>query len=317
MKLQLGIKSDPVEYRYSYAWLFRLMRRHALSHLQLGSFFELYSLPDDYFLELRAEAAEYGVVVSSLFTAHRELGGFFTGNPYLEAAARRNYERYIQVAALLGADYAGSNPGAIYRDAMSYKERGIEVYIAHMRELMVLAREAGLKGLTIEPMSCLAEPPTLPSEIEGMLTALNDHHQANRDSTVPVYLCGDISHGYADADCSVVHGNTELFKAGIPWMCEYHIKNTDAVFSSTFGFGPEERSRGIVDIGELKELILANRDLWPVESPVGYLEINGPKTGRDYSDHLLKEQLDASLEHISASFRAAGAEKATSRQEAV
>jgi hypothetical protein len=45
MKIELGIKSDPVEYRYSYEWLFRIMEQENVTHLQLGTFFELYQLP--------------------------------------------------------------------------------------------------------------------------------------------------------------------------------------------------------------------------------------------------------------------------------
>ena len=49
MKIQLGIKSDPVEYRYSYEWLFRIMEQENIKNLQLGTFFELYQLPDEWF----------------------------------------------------------------------------------------------------------------------------------------------------------------------------------------------------------------------------------------------------------------------------
>jgi ribulose-phosphate 3-epimerase len=152
MNFLLGVKSDPIEYRYSYEWLFALMRDHGICRLQLGSFFEMYSLPDSYFYDLRALAERYNIRIKSVFTAHRELGGFFSGDARLSAVARENYERLIEVAALLGAEYAGSNPGAVYRDRMKSKERGIACYLSNMKELTHKAKELGLIGLSIEPM---------------------------------------------------------------------------------------------------------------------------------------------------------------------
>ena len=37
---------------------------------------------------------------------------------------------------------------------------------------------------------------------------------------------------------------------------------------------------------------------WPVSEVVGYLEIGGPKLGRDYSDYRLEKQLGESLAAI-------------------
>jgi len=298
MAIGIGVKSDPVEYRYSYEWLFELMRRQGVTLLQLGSFFELYDLPEEYFAELRSLAHTYGIRIKSVFTAHRELGGFFTGNIRLEQVARKNFETLIRAASVLGADFVGSNPGAVYRDRPEEKSRGLERYAAHMKELSHLAKELGLKGLTVEPMSCLAEPPSTPEEVRSLMTLLGDYHAKHQESTVPFYLCGDVSHGVMDRDFKLVHGNLELFELGIPWMCEFHFKNTDAVFGSTFGFGPEERKQGIVKVEEVVAIARRNATAWPVQDVVGYLEIGGPKIGRDYSDHLLEKQLTESLSHI-------------------
>lgn len=297
MKFSLGMKSDPIEYRYSYAWLFDLLNRCGVSNVQLGSSFEFYTVGDGYFLELRELAERKGIRIKSCFTSHRELGGWMTGNPHLEQAARRNYERYIEIGALLGADYVGSNPGAVYRDRMADKGPGIERYLGHMRELTQYAHARGLKALTIEPMSCLAEPPTAPEEITAMLAALNEHHRRHA-ATVPVYLCGDISHGYADAQGRVVYDNYQLFEAAIPSMAEFHLKNTDRIFHATFGFTPDERRTGIVDLQRVKTLIEAHADDWPVDEVVGYLEIGGPKLGRDYSDYHVESLLAGSFEAL-------------------
>ena len=103
LTLELGAKTDPAEYRFSYEWLFRLLAEEGVRFVQLGTFFEIYQLPDEYFLHLRRQAEDLGVCIQSIFTAHRELGGFFVEEAGWEAVARRNYERLIKVGSLLGS----------------------------------------------------------------------------------------------------------------------------------------------------------------------------------------------------------------------
>ena len=304
MELKLGIKSDPIQYRYSHPWLFSLLNELDIRYVQLGSFFELYSVEDGFFKDLRKQAEKKEIRIKSCFTTHRELGGFFTGNPYLERAARINYKRYIHVASLLGADYIGSNPGTVYRDRMEYKQAGIDCYLKHMKELAVIAHAKGLKGLTIEPMSSSIEPPSFPGEYDYMLGELNRFYAAHSDTAVPVYLCGDISHGLADASGRVLHSHMELFEHGIPNMAEFHFKNTDGMFKATFGFSPEERERGIVDVDEVIATVYRRASDWPVDEVVGYYETGGPKMGRDYSDPLLREQLTESLLYLKERMKA-------------
>ena len=301
--IQLGIKSDPIETRYSFDWLFGLMNDLDIKYLQLGSFFELYSLDLKYFENVREKAFKKDIQIKSLFTAHRELGGFFYNDQYMEKTARKMFERFIEVAALLGADYCGSNPGAVYRDQLANKEKGVECYLNNIKELSFFAKQKGLKGLTIEPMSCEAEPPTSLNEIHSWMNELNSFHQQNKNDTIPFYLCGDISHGWADKNREVISTNYELFEAGLPYMCEFHYKNTDRYFESTFGFSEIEKQKGIVDLNWITETIKKSSSLLPVNPITGYLEIGGPKTGRDYSDYLLGEQLKASIESIKSSLQ--------------
>lgn len=293
-----GIKTDPIEYRYSYEWLFALMREMSVPYVQLGSSFEFYHLDDGYFVDLRRLAERYGVRIKSCFTAHRELGGFFLGDERLSAVALRNLLRWVQIGALVGADYVGSNPGAVLRDRMDTKAAGIGIYLDALGRAMEVGHAAGLLGVTIEPMSSVAEPPSLPEEIRHFVDYADRVHRAAPDSTVPAYYCGDISHAVVDAAGVVVHDHWELFELEIPWMAEFHIKNTDARYASTFGFGPDDRARGIVDLRELRSLLDRRSADVPVDELVGYLEISGPKLGRDYSDPALRSQLTASIEAI-------------------
>ena len=298
LTLQLGVKTDPAQYRFSYQWLFRLLAEEGLSRIQLGTFFEIYQLPDDYFLQLRRQAEDSGVRIHSIFTAHRELGGFLIDEPGWESVARRNFERLIHVGALLGAQSVGSNPGAVYRDRMGSKRRGVDCYVRHMKELMEIAHQQGVPWLVIEPMSCLAEPPTLPDEIRQMADELTAWHDRNPDGTARVGYCTDIAHAYADRNLTVRNDHLELLKVTLPYLYEIHLKNTDSRYSSTFGFSPEEREAGIIEIEPVRELLLARAESIPVDEVVGYLEIGGPKLGRDYSDKELAGQLRESLAYL-------------------
>ncbi len=299
LKIKLGVKTDPIEYRYSYPWLFRLLAEEGIKHIQIGTFFELYSLPDTFFAELREQARSFGLSITSLFTAHRELGGFFREEPGWETVARTCYERLIQVGALLGVRSVGSNPGAVLRDRMDGKDEGIKRYLHHMRELMHLAYTNDIACLTMEPMSCLAEPPTLPDEITAMAAELMAYHNAHPD-TAEIGYCADVSHGYVNQDGTVVYTHLQLLAATLPWITELHLKNTDARYGATFGFTEKERERGIIDLNEVRDLLYTHRSILPDRDIVAYLEIGGPKLGRDYSDPVLEASLRESLRHLKA-----------------
>jgi len=318
LTLQLGIKTDPTQYRFSYQWIFRTMAAEGIKYAQLGTFFEIYQLPDEYFLQLRRQAADLGVKIHSVFTAHRELGGFFIDEPGWETVARRNFERLIEVGSLLGVQSVGSNPGAVYRDRMGTKQRGLDCYLRHMKELMQFAHEKGVPWLGIEPMSCLAELPTLPEEIRQMTGELAAHHSRNPDSTARAGYCTDIAHGYVDAEGTVRYDHLELLEATLPHLFEIHLKNTDARYCSTFGFGPADREHGIIDIEPVRKLLLDRAETIPVDEVVGYLEIGGPKLGRDYSDKELAGQIHESLAYLRNTWLAGavGAEAATDSQRA-
>ena len=304
MILSLGVKSDPIEYRYSFPWLFRLMAEEGVTRLQLGSFFEAYQLPDSYFHRLKKQADDFGVTIDSLFTAHRELGGFFQEDREWQAVARRNFERFIEIGAMLGAKSVGSNPGAVPRDLMGNKARGTNCYLAHMRELMHFAKQHGVAWLTVEPMSCLAEPPTLPEEVREMGEALTRYHAENSGTTARVGYCTDIAHGYLNQKAGHGFKPVELFEATLPWLYEVHLKNTDERYHSTFGFEPENLAKGIIDVATFRDIILRREAEIPVKEMTGYLEIGGPKLGRDYTDCQLEDQLRQSLRHLKEVFLA-------------
>ena len=301
LRLHLGLKADPIEYRYSYPWLFRIMRDEGIGRLQVGTFFELYQLPDEFFRRLRAQAEDHGIAVASIFTAHRELGGFFQPEPEWQQVARRNYERLIEVGALLGAASVGTNPGSVLRDRPGTKPQGLACYLRHMKELMAYAHEKGVGGLMMEPMSCLAEPPTLPEEIRAMAEELQAHHASN-PKTARAGYCVDVAHGYLDRDHAMRWDHLQLLEACLPYTFELHLKNTDARYESTFGFAEAERKKGVVEIEAVRELLQRKADVLPVDELVGYLEIGGPKLGRDYTDGQLEGMIRESLQYLREAF---------------
>jgi hypothetical protein len=303
MKVHLGIKSDPIEGRYTFDWLFGLMNDLGVDRLQYGSAVPALLADDGYFQGLRREAEKRGILIASLLTANREFGGFASGNPFLQAATLRLWERIIRVASLLGAKSAGTNASIAPRDRPDWKEPGILTFFVNVKRLMFRARAEGLEALTTEPMSSTWEFPATPEDIGRLAADLDPFHAANPDTTVPFLLCGDISHGVADESRRVVHDNWALFEKEIPWMWEFHIKNTDPIFHATFGFGGEEVKKGIIDPARLARTIEDNASRFPVPEITGYLEIPGPKVGRDYTDGHLGRMLSESITELQGHFR--------------
>jgi len=302
MKIRLGVKSDPIESRYSFDWLFGIMAEHRVDRLQMGSSFSMFTADEGWFKRLRKTAEAKGIRIASVFTSHREMSGWGSGDPSLEATARAGWERLIRVAALVGAESAGSSAGIVLRDQPERQARGLECFFSNMKDLMRTARREGLLTITIEPMSSVWEYPSTPEQIREVTSVFDSAHAAEPHNTVPLYFCGDISHGVADAERRVVNDNWTMFELEIPWMWEFHFKNTDSIFNSTFGFGPAERGRGIVDLGRLRELLARNASRFPSDDVTGYLELPGPKLGREYTDSLLRGELEESLAALRAEF---------------
>ncbi len=172
-----------------------------------------------------------------------------------------------------------------------------------MKELLHYAHEKQVSFLTIEPMSCAAEPPTFPNEVNLICSELTDYHLRHLQTTSMVGCCVDTSHGYADRKEVVRWSNMQLIEAALPYITEMHLKNTCSTYNSTFGFTKAERVKGIVNVSEIRNFLLKNTHKLPVKSLIGYLEISGPKLGRDYSDYQLEQLLRESLRYLKQAFK--------------
>jgi len=301
LTLKIGVKSDPIERIHSFNWLFDLMVEEAIFNLQLGSFMELYFLSDNFFVKLRKKAEARNIKISSIFTSHRECG-FMYEDPEFIRITQRNYKRLIEIAEILGSPSVGSSIGGVLRDRLDYRKRGLDVYIEKIKEIMHYAKVHKLEWLTMEPMSCFAEPPCNSKELVKIASELMRYHKKYPEETVKFGLCADVSHGWANKRKEVIENNIDYFIAGIPYMYEFHFKNTDRIYYETFGFEPENIDRGIVDVSKIHEILLKHYAELPVAEIVGYLEIPGPKIGRDYTDSLLGRMIRESLRYLKKEF---------------
>ena len=57
-----------------------------------------------------------------------------------------------------------------------------------------------------------------------------------------------------------------------------------------------------MDLRRLKDLIDHNAERFPARAVTGYLELGGPKVGREYSDPQLERMLVQSMEALRAVF---------------
>ena len=226
---------------------------------------------------------------------------FFRDEPGLNEVAYRNFARLIEVGGLLGASCVGCNPGAVLRDQMETKEAGVQRYLDAMKQLLHHAWRHGVDTVTMEPMSCIAEPPTLPEEIRHFADTLDTYHR-NNPETAAVGICFDTSHGYADEEGISRHKPAQLLEASLPWLAELHLKNTDDMYCSTFGFSDMDLVRGIIDLASVRDMLRRNAEKLPQTHLIAYLEIGGPKLGRDYSDRMLEQELEASINYLKTVF---------------
>jgi ribulose-phosphate 3-epimerase len=58
-----------------------------------------------------------------------------------------------------------------------------------------------------------------------------------------------------------------------------------------------------VQVPEVVGLLQQKADVIPLDMVIGYLELGGPKTGRDYSDKNLEKQLRESLAYVKETWK--------------
>ena len=303
MTVHVGVKSDPIENRYSFDWLFGLMAEQHVGWLQLGSSFPFFHAEAEWFRDLSRRAERRGIRIESTYSSYREMTGFFAADPHLEAASRFAWERLIQVAVVGGRLF-----------------RGIELRLGAPRP----PRREGAR-----PRAVLPPPEGALAHREGRrpLGAVHRAHVVALRAAIDPRGDGpgDPGNGRVPrgrsppARCpssSAPTSPTASRTATGGWWsttgaCSRRASRTRAsstsrtpTTGSTGPSGSPRRSarRGIVDLERFRALIDANADRFPVQELVGYLELPGPKTGRDYTDNLLGSALGESLAALKAVF---------------
>ncbi|HDP34937.1 MAG TPA: ribulose-phosphate 3-epimerase, partial [Candidatus Hydrogenedentes bacterium] len=131
-----------------------------------------------------------------------------------------------------------------------------------------------------------------------------DVYHRNTPETAGVGVCLDTSHGYADEDGIIRVKPEQMLEASLPWLAELHLKNTDDMYCSTFGFSEMEQVRGIVNLADVRDALRLHSEKLSRSHLVAYLEVAGPKLGRDYTDRRLEEEIEASILHLKSVFDA-------------
>ena len=153
-------------------------------------------------------------------------------------------------------------------------------------------------------MSSLYELPSTPEEVrEHRARSWATWHAAHAATTVPLQLCGDISHGVADADGTGRARQLEPLRDADPVDAGVSLQEHGRHLQLDVRLRPGGAgSRASSTLHRLKGLIDANAGRFPCGEVTGYLEIGGPKLGREYSDRHLERMLVESLQALKAVF---------------
>ena len=115
MTLHLGVKSDPIESRYSFDWLFDLMKGCGVHRLQMGTLVPGLLRGGRSFP--RTAALGGGTRDPDHQHVHIPPGARVRQRrSAARRCRRRGWERMIHVAALVGAECVGSNACVVLRD---------------------------------------------------------------------------------------------------------------------------------------------------------------------------------------------------------
>lgn len=188
-----------------------------------------------------AAVAKYNLQIHSLMT-----GGFTRLNllmyphPELREVWFDWYQRFIDLAATLGAEAVGSHFGALSMREVSdpdlYCAR-VEEAIHLWQELSFYAQERGIKYLYFEAMSIPREMAYTIQEARTLLERVNAH------VGVPVRLCLDVGHAphpdERDPYLWLAHLGAEA-----PIV---HLQQTEIGYSRHWPFTPECNAKGIIE----------------------------------------------------------------------
>lgn len=243
--------------------------------------------------EVADHAKSQGVSIPSVFTLYRDSGAIAHGNNDVRESAYHVGLSIIEQAACYSSRYVGASLFTMNREEAEDPERyqaaffkSLEMWERWMHD----ARRVGIKMLLVESAAAYREGCSTIDETRSTLSLLDEHHDKNPGTTVPVGLCYDTGHGISKAE-NRDEANRDFrawFAAFPDRIHEVHLKNTDQEFLETWHF---HRGGGIIDPLEVFKAI---RDTLTVPDVVVYLEVVG-KRGREIGE---KRALEEHIESI-------------------
>ena len=259
--------------------------------------------------EIAAAARELGVEIPSVLTIYRDSGAIAASNPEIRDSARQVGLSILEQAASYGAPYVGISFFTMNRDEAEDADRFERAYEAALeiwKGWMADARRLGIEFLLVEMAAARREACSTIADTRKTLEALEGHHRANPETTVPVGLCYDTGHGISRAE-SPDESDRDFrgWLAAFPGeIHEIHLKNTDSEFQSTWHFtaAGEAVTRGII---EPREVLRCVKETSTVPTLLLYLEVPG-KRGRDIGERQAIDEHRQSIRKVVAALEAVG-----------
>ena len=229
--------------------------------------------PKEFLLSLaaraRTAAAELGIEIFSTYTGmstHR-YHSFSHSLPEPRERMKLWLTEMMDLTLALGAYRWGGHVDALSVELMADPEltrRTIARLYASWRELAVIAKEKGMKAISVEQMYTPSEVPWTLRQTEEMLIAIN----AERDG-VPVYVTLDVGHqagqeyGMSGPDLDYLEW-TRQFAAFSEII---HLQQTTPEHSAHWGFTAEYNQKGKVEMDKMMAAIHYGHEHWE-SSPV-------------------------------------------------
>jgi hypothetical protein len=304
-KIIFGVNMNFAKYVYGRKRAVEVVRRQlGLRHVQMvtdndfGAVFYA-KAPEafrDYHYQIHDHAASQGVSIPSVFTVYRDAGGIANRHPEIRDSAYLVGLSLIEQAACYRARSAGLSLFTMNREDAEDPERYQSLFFNAMeiwKRWMADARRLGVRDLVVEMAAAYREGCSTIDDTRATLELLDEHHEKNPDTTVPVRFCYDTGHGISPTESR--DDRDREFQAWLEAFpsctTEIHLKNTDEEFLSTMHFDGEG---GII---EPKAFLQAVRDTLTVPEVHVFLEVPG-KRGREIGERRTIEEHVKSIEAV-------------------
>jgi len=249
-------------------------------------------------------ARDSGMTITSVFTTYRDAGAIASHHPEIRESAYLVGLSLLEQASCYGAGYVGASLFTMDRELEEDPESYQAAYFASFetwKRWLADAKRLRIRRLLIEMSAASREGCSTIDETRSTLRQLDEHHEKNPGTTVPVGLCYDTGHGISPAE-NPDNANRDFrawFAAFPDRIHEVHLKDTDPEFLETLHLGAKG---GTIDT---LEALRAVRDTLTVPEVMIHLEVPG-KRGRDIGERRALEQHTRSIRMVEEALRELG-----------